>query len=108
MPQKHKVIQLNPDVINRLCTHDEDHPNAGDFVCAAIFYKNGKIRLFSPNTAQELNEITTGVNAIRERCNQVAANAHGTGKSGLIVSKFNPWTFVYTIGGRTYEVTIHP
>jgi len=52
-----------------------------------------------------LNEIATGISDL---CDKVAANAHGIGKSGLIVSKFNPWTFVYTIGGRTYEVTIHP
>lgn len=98
MARKHKVVQLNQATLNGL-----SDPNGNkDVVCAAVFYKNGEMRLFAPQES-EANEITTD---IKRRYDEVAENARN--KSGLVASKHNPWTYVYTLNGVTYEITIHP
>lgn len=101
---KHEVIKLDQNISDKLCGLN-GRPN-DDLVCTAVFYKNGEIRLFSPNGAQASQ--VTDSNAIKQRYNDVATNCHSNGKNGLAVYKQNPWIFTYTYAGTTYHVTIFP
>ncbi|MBK8182097.1 MAG: hypothetical protein IPK63_03935 [Candidatus Competibacteraceae bacterium] len=91
---------LDQETINKLSDPDNE------LVCTAAFYKNGKIKLFARDPANP--EEIKNAEKIKKKYDEVTENAQQAGKSGLAVSKVNPWIFVYTIGGRTYEVVIHP
>lgn len=98
---KHKVRKLHQNVIDQFHDADQhDGPSHG-LDCVAAFYRDGEVRLYSRNAA-EASE--SNAPDIEKRYNNITTNAQAT--SGLAVSKVNPWTFVYTIGGRTYEITI--
>jgi len=99
MSRKHSVSKLHQNIIDVLHDHEYHYPD-----CVAAFYRDGKVRLFSRD-ATEANEVSeSGAQVIKKRYDDVTANAQA--KSGLAVSKVNPWTFVYTIDGITYEITI--
>lgn len=100
MANDQDISNLDQDIINKLSD------SGNELVCTAAFYKTGKIKLFAREPANP--EEIKNAEEIKKKYAEISGNAQKTGKGGLAVSKVNPWIFVYTIGGRTYEVTIYP